>query len=203
MRTRSRKGIRPRRVHLFVSDGKPPGHERALHKTGRQTQLNAALVQDYCTEPEARMTSTARARGNRSFRQLSESPDRLHVTLVSARIRTLDGELGRQLFIRNRNGAQLTPAAREFERFAQSFVQIWERARHQLAIQSGRTSVVTLGGELRLWNPPLLDWLVWMKKARPEIAIQAQFGVCRTSSSSSLGRSGHCSMRRSCCPVLG
>ncbi len=105
--------------------------------------------------------------------------DRLHVTqtTVSARIRTLEEELGRQLFIRNRNGAQLTPAGREFERFAQSFVQIWERARHQLAIPSGQTSVVALGGELSLWNPLLLDWLVWMRKSRPEIAIHAHVGV--------------------------
>jgi DNA-binding transcriptional LysR family regulator len=105
--------------------------------------------------------------------------DRLHVTrtTVSARIRTLEDELGRQLFVRNRNGAHLTPAGREFERFAQSFVQIWERARHQLAIPAGRTSVVALGGELSLWNPLLLDWLVWMKKAKPEIAIHAHVGV--------------------------
>jgi DNA-binding transcriptional LysR family regulator len=108
-----------------------------------------------------------------------KAADRLHVTqtTVSARIRTLEEELGRQLFIRNRNGAQLTPSGREFERFAQSFVQIWERARHQLAIPSGRTSVVALGGELSLWNPLLLDWLVWMRKVRPEIAIHAQVGV--------------------------
>ena len=105
--------------------------------------------------------------------------DRLHVTqtTVSARIRTLEDELGRQLFVRNRNGAHLTPAGREFERFAQSFVQIWERARHQLAIPRGRTSVVALGGELSLWNPLLLDWLVWMKKAKSEIAIHAHVGV--------------------------
>lgn len=105
--------------------------------------------------------------------------DRLHVTqtTVSARIRTLEDELGRRLFVRNRSGAQLTPAGREFERFAQSFVQIWERARHQLAIPSGRTSVIALGGELSLWNPLLLDWLVWMRKFRPEVAIHAHVGI--------------------------
>ncbi|WP_315926709.1 LysR family transcriptional regulator [Mesorhizobium sp. SP-1A] len=105
--------------------------------------------------------------------------DRLHVTqtTVSARVRTLEEELGRQLFIRNRNGAQLTAAGREFERFAQSFVQIWERARQQLAIPSGHTSVVALGGELSLWNPLLLDWLVWMRRSKPEIAIHARVGV--------------------------
>lgn len=105
--------------------------------------------------------------------------DRLHVTqtTVSARIRTLEEELGRRLFIRNRSGAQLTPAGREFERYAQSLVQIWERARHQLAIPSGHSSMVALGGELSLWNPLLLDWLIWMRKTKPEVAIRAQVGV--------------------------
>jgi DNA-binding transcriptional LysR family regulator len=105
--------------------------------------------------------------------------DRLHVTqtTISARIRTLEEELGRQLFVRNRNGAQLTPAGHEFERYAQTFVQVWERARHQLAMPPGRTSVIAVGGELSLWNPLLLDWLVWMKKFKPEIALHARVGL--------------------------
>jgi DNA-binding transcriptional LysR family regulator len=105
--------------------------------------------------------------------------DRLNVTqtTVSARIRTLEEELGRPLFIRNRNGAQLTAAGREFERFAQSFVQVWERARHQLAMPPGSTGVLALGGELSLWNPLLLDWLVKMKKTKPEIALHAHVGL--------------------------
>jgi DNA-binding transcriptional LysR family regulator len=105
--------------------------------------------------------------------------ERLHVTqtTVSARIRTLEEELGRKLFVRNRNGAQLTPAGREFQPYAQSMLQVWERARHQLAIPAGRSSIVALGGELSLWNPLLLDWLVWMRKAQPLVAIRAQVGV--------------------------
>jgi DNA-binding transcriptional LysR family regulator len=108
-----------------------------------------------------------------------KAADRLHVTqtTVSARIRTLEEELGRRLFERNRNGATLTAAGRAFERFAQSFVQVWERARQQLTIPPGRTSVVALGGELSLWNPLLLDWLVWMKNNHPAIAIHANVGV--------------------------
>jgi len=108
-----------------------------------------------------------------------KAAERLHVTqtTVSARIRTLEEELGRKLFERNRNGARPTPAGREFERFAQSFVQIWERARQQLTLPPGRSSVVALGGELSLWNPLLLDWLVWMKAHQPRIAIHAHVGV--------------------------
>lgn len=104
---------------------------------------------------------------------------RLHVTqtTVSARIRTLEDELGRKLFVRNRNGARLTAAGREFERYAQSLVQIWERARHQLAIPAGSTSVLAVGSELSLWNPLMLDWLVWMRRKKPRVAIHAHVGV--------------------------
>ncbi|MCP8896259.1 LysR family transcriptional regulator [Shinella daejeonensis] len=108
-----------------------------------------------------------------------KAAERLHVTqtTVSARVRTLEEALGRQLFHRTRNGASLTPAGREFERFAQSFVQVWERARQQLTVPPGRTSMVAAGGEINLWNPLLLDWLVWMKTERPQIAIDARVGV--------------------------
>ena len=111
-----------------------------------------------------------------SFLKASE---RLHVTqtTVSARIRTLEEALGRKLFVRTRNGAALTAAGREFERFAQSFVQVWERARQQLSVPPGRTGVVAVGGETTLWNPLLLDWLVWMKEHCPQVAIHAQVGI--------------------------
>ncbi|MGH6859010.1 MAG: LysR family transcriptional regulator [Phyllobacterium sp.] len=107
-----------------------------------------------------------------------KAAERLHVTqtTVSARVRTLEEELGRQLFIRNRNGTQLTAAGREFERYAQSLVQVWESARHQLAVPHGKTSVIAIGCELSLWNPLLLEWLVWMRKTHPDIAIRAQVG---------------------------
>lgn len=120
----------------------------------------------------------------RTFLQIVQSgsfqdaADRLHVTAttVSARIRTLEDEIGRQLFQRNRNGAQLTAAGREFERYAQSLVHIWERARQQLAAPSGKSSTIALGGETSLWDPLLLDWLVWMRGMAPEVAIRLQLG---------------------------
>src|SRR5690554_3936715 len=87
--------------------------------------------------------------------------ERLHVTqtTVSARIRTLEEELGRMLFVRNRNGARLTPAGAEFERFAQMFVRVWERARQQLAVPPGKTDVLSLASELSLWDPLLVEWM--------------------------------------------
>ena len=98
-------------------------------------------------------------------------------TAVSARVRVLEEQLDRQLFIRNKAGAKLTPAGDQFLRYATTLVQVWERARHDVAMPVGRENVVTVGGEHSLWNPLLLDWLVWMRSHSPEVAIRAQIDV--------------------------
>jgi DNA-binding transcriptional LysR family regulator len=98
-------------------------------------------------------------------------------TAVSARIRSLEEQLGRPLFVRNKNGASLTPAGEQFLRYAPTFVQLWERARHQVAVPPGRRAVLTIGGELSLWHPWLLEWLHWMRNSAPDIAIRVQVGV--------------------------
>ena len=63
-----------------------------------------------------------------------KAADRLHVaqTTVSARVRLLEQQLGRPLFVRNKGGATLTPAGEQFLRFAPTFVQLWQRARQQV-----------------------------------------------------------------------
>jgi DNA-binding transcriptional LysR family regulator len=104
--------------------------------------------------------------------------DRLHVTqtAVSARVRTLEEELGATLFVRNRAGASLTPAGEQFVPHASMLVQVWERARQQVAVPPGRRSVLTVGCELSLWDPLLLDWLLWMRTEAPEIALRTEVG---------------------------
>lgn len=49
-----------------------------------------------------------------------KAADRLHVaqTTVSVRVRLLEQQLGRPLFIRNKGGASLTTAGEQFLRFA-------------------------------------------------------------------------------------
>jgi len=55
--------------------------------------------------------------------------ERMHLTqtAVSARIRTLEEQLGRPLFVRNKAGARLTAAGERFVRHATTLVQVWER----------------------------------------------------------------------------
>ena len=71
----------------------------------------------------------------------------------------------------------MTPAGEQFLRYAQTLVQVWERARHQVAVPPGRRALVTVGGELSLWDPLLLDWLVWMRHAAPQLALRAEVGL--------------------------
>lgn len=105
--------------------------------------------------------------------------DRLHVTqtTVSARVRLLEQQLGRRLFVRNKAGASLTPAGEQFLRYAPVLLQVWQRARHQVGVPAGRRAVLAVGGELSLWNPLLLRWLIWMKQSAPHIALRAQVGL--------------------------
>jgi len=105
--------------------------------------------------------------------------ERLHVTqtAVSARVRTLEDLLGRKLFVRNKAGASLTTAGERFLRYAQTLVQVWERARHQVAVPAGKRALVTVGCEVSLWEPLLLDWLLWMRRAAPQLAVRTEVGV--------------------------
>ena len=92
-------------------------------------------------------------------------------TAVSARIRGLETQLDRPLFIRNKAGAKLTPAGEQFLRFATTMVQVWDRARQAVALPPGRDTVVTIGAELSLWSPLLRHWLIWMRRECPDIAV--------------------------------
>lgn len=102
--------------------------------------------------------------------------ERLHITqtAVSARIRSLEELLGRRLFIRNKAGARLTSAGERLLRHATTMIQVWERARQQVALPPGRMEGVSVGGELSLWHPLLADWLIWMHRECPEIALRAE-----------------------------
>jgi DNA-binding transcriptional LysR family regulator len=99
----------------------------------------------------------------------------LHITqtAVSARIRSLEQQLDRKVFVRNKAGARLTPAGDQFLRFATLLVQIWDRARRSVATAPGNETVVTIGAELSQWNPLMRNWLLWMRRECPELAISA------------------------------
>lgn len=113
-----------------------------------------------------------------SSRSFVQAARHLHVTqtAVSARVRTLEDLVGRQLFVRNKAGASLTPAGEQFVRHAQALVQVWERARHQMAVPEGCRALVAVGCETSLWDPLLPDWLQWLRRHDPSLAVSTEVG---------------------------
>ena len=114
----------------------------------------------------------------RSFQRAAQQ---LHVTQtsVSARVRTLEEQLGKPLFVRNKSGAALTAAGEQFMPHARTLVQVWERARQQVSVPAGRRAVLALGCEISLWHPLLPRWLMWMRERAPELALRSAVGAPR------------------------
>jgi DNA-binding transcriptional LysR family regulator len=105
--------------------------------------------------------------------------DRLHVTqsTVSARIHSLEEQLGCILFVRNKAGAALTAAGRQFQKHASTIVRTVEQARHDVGVPRGFRGALTIGGRFGLWEQFLLRWLPLMKRNAPDIAVRAEIGL--------------------------
>ena len=102
-----------------------------------------------------------------SFTQAAEN---LSVTpsAVSARIRQLEGEIGRALFRRNSQQVSLTPAGERLLRHAQGIVQAWERAQ-RAASEDARIQLV-VAGVASFWDIFLQGWLNRVYRELPGIA---------------------------------
>lgn len=103
---------------------------------------------------------------------------RLHITqsTVSARIRTLENQLGVNLFLRGRSGAQLTAAGRRFLRHAKTLVRTLKQARHELGLPSGYRGSITLSARIALWEEFLPRWVDWMRTSIPDVSLRLEIG---------------------------
>lgn len=103
---------------------------------------------------------------------------KLHITqsTVSARIKSLEQQLGTTLFRRGRGGAELTAAGSRFLRHAKALVRTLEQARHDVGLSSGFTAGLTLSGRIALWDGFLPDWTGWMRRKAPDISLRLEIG---------------------------
>lgn len=94
-------------------------------------------------------------------------------TTVTSRIQNLETQLGCRLLLRNRNGVEPTAQGERFVNYAKSMLQLWERAQHEVPMPATARPALQIGGELSLWNPLLLDWLLWLRGNLPETPLRA------------------------------
>lgn len=102
--------------------------------------------------------------------------ERLYVSqsAVSLRIKSLEEQLGREVFVRSKKGITLTPSGKQFERYAHSFVQVWEEAKQQVAVPDGYEDVLVIAGEYGLWSRLLIRWLPLLEEYMPSISFRSE-----------------------------
>jgi len=107
-----------------------------------------------------------------------KAAERLFVTqsAVSARIQSLEQQLGCRLFVRNKAGAFLTVEGQLFQKYAVSLLRTVERAHQAVGVPHGFRASLTIGGRFALWEDLLLPWLGAMRRTAPDIALRTEIG---------------------------
>jgi DNA-binding transcriptional LysR family regulator len=116
----------------------------------------------------------------RTFIEIVESgsfvkaAERLNLTqsTVSSRIKELELQLGREVFVRAKTGATLTGAGLRFQPHARSMLRAWQEARSDVGLPERFRAVLSLGAQYSLWDHLLLDWLIEARRAMPDIAFR-------------------------------
>lgn len=104
---------------------------------------------------------------------------RLNVTqsTVSVRVKRLEEELGRRLFLRTKSGTQMTPAGEQFERFARSIIKVWEEAKYQVGVPDTFENALCVGSQYSLWPKFAMRWLRLLERVMPDTALRAEMGM--------------------------
>lgn len=104
--------------------------------------------------------------------------ERLHVTqsTVSARIQTLETQLGTRLFVRNKGGTYLTSFGQRFERHALALVKTVAQLRQEVGVSESYRSTLTIGARFGLWDQLLSCWLPVIREKAPDLAVRAEIG---------------------------
>jgi DNA-binding transcriptional LysR family regulator len=97
---------------------------------------------------------------------------------VSARIKTLEEQLGVELFVRERGNIRLSPSGDALITHAKSMMTLWARAKQEIAVPKGIRKTLVFGGLSGLWDITLQNWLYDISVLHPRLAISADiFGA--------------------------
>ena len=104
---------------------------------------------------------------------LVAASQRLNVTqsTVTARIASLEDELGQKLIHRYKSGAELTSAGFKFRRYAEVMVQLWRQARYEVSLPKGFRGVCNVGLEFDLWQGIGERFLDHLRRDVPGVVI--------------------------------
>ncbi|WGI21154.1 LysR family transcriptional regulator [Amylibacter sp. IMCC11727] len=109
---------------------------------------------------------------------LIRASEQLNVTqsTVTARLKTLEDDLGQTLFVRQKTGATLTARGVKLRRYAEVMVELWHQARQETALPEGIEALVNIGCHSDLRKGLGQSLLNSIRGARPNLAASAWSG---------------------------
>ncbi|WP_120501595.1 LysR family transcriptional regulator [Roseovarius sp. EL26] len=112
---------------------------------------------------------------------LIRASQKMNVTqsTVTARLKTLEEEVGQQLLNRQKSGTTLTPAGTKLLRYARIMVGLWRQARYETNLPAGLESVCTFGCDRELWHGPGQTFFHGVVSGHPEMAVSVHQGSAR------------------------
>jgi len=93
---------------------------------------------------------------------------------VSARIKSIEDQLGTKLFIRERNNIQLTATGERMQQYAEMITTTWNQARQEIGAARVSQTAFTIGGLPSLWDISLQHWLNALVPSHGDLAIHAE-----------------------------
>ena len=112
---------------------------------------------------------------------LVRASQKMNVTqsTVTARLKTLEDELGQVLLNRQKSGTTLTPAGTKLLRYARVMTGLWRQARYETGLPAGLSSVCTFGCDPGLWHGPGQAFFDGVISGHPEMAVSVHRGSAR------------------------
>lgn len=107
-------------------------------------------------------------------RHFGQAADNLQVTgsAVSARIKTLEGQLGTTLFLRLRHGIELTPAAERLITQFRHMLTTWEQVRFLVSVESAPQPNLTVAATSGVWESTDSVWVRRLVSAHKDVRLR-------------------------------
>lgn len=104
---------------------------------------------------------------------LIRASEQLNVTqsTVTARLQTLERELGNPLIVRKKSGASLTGAGQRLHRYALTITGLWQQARQEIGLPDALSAVCNLACNPDLWAGMAQGFFDYVRTRHPHVAL--------------------------------
>ena len=109
---------------------------------------------------------------------LVRASEQLHVTqsTITARLKSLEDELGQVLINRQKSGASLTAAGVRLQRYANTISDLWVQARQETALPDAMNAVCNIACHPDLWPDMGSKMFDYIRAKHPSVALSVWHG---------------------------